>query len=96
MYYDVINNSNVSKAQLTKVTDRFKTKIHLEATEVDVIIRNRLLKKTEIGIQQLTEHFKKNSGKISDHAAIHGAGISKTDNAEIYATYFAFYKYQCD
>ncbi|MFN9998337.1 MAG: BREX system P-loop protein BrxC, partial [bacterium] len=54
---DVINNSNVSKAQLTKVTDRFKTKIHLEATEVDVIIRNRLLKKTEAGIQKLTEHF---------------------------------------
>lgn len=93
---DVINNSNVSKAQLTKVTDRFKTKIHLEATEVDVIIRNRLLRKSETGIQKLTEHFKKNSGKISDHAAIHGAGISKTDNAENYATYYPFYKYQFD
>jgi hypothetical protein len=93
---DVINNSNVSKAQLTKVTDRFKTKIHLEATEVDVIIRNRLLKKTEIGIQKLTEHYQKNSGKISDHAALHGAGISKTDNAENYSTYYPFYKYQFD
>jgi hypothetical protein len=93
---DVINNSNVSKAQLTKVTDRFKTKIHLEATEVDVIIRNRLLKKTEIGIQKLTEHYQKNSGKIADHAAIHGAGISKTDSAENYATYYPFYKYQFD
>ena len=93
---DVINNSNVSKAQLTKVTDRFKTKIHLEATEVDVIIRNRLLRKSETGIQKLTEHFKKNSGKISDHATIHGAGISKTDNAENYATYYPFYKYQFD
>ena len=93
---DVINNSNVSKAQLTKVTDRFKTKIHLEATEVDVIIRNRLLRKTETGIQKLTEHFKKNSGKISNHAAIHGAGISKTDSAENYATYYPFYKYQFD
>lgn len=93
---DVINNSNVSKAELTKVTARFKTKIHLEATEVDVIIRNRLLRKTEIGVQKLTEHFKLNSGKISDHAAIHGAGISKTDCAENYATYYPFYKYQFD
>jgi len=93
---DVINNSNVSKAELTKVTDRFKTKIHLEATEVDVIIRNRLLKKSESGIQKLSEHFKKNSGKISDHAAIHGAGISKTDSSENYATYYPFYKYQFD
>lgn len=93
---DVINNSNVSKAQLTKVTDRFKTKIHLEATEVDVIIRNRMLKKSEVGVLNLTEHFKKNSGKISDHAAIHGAGISKTDSADNYATYYPFYKYQFD
>ncbi len=93
---DVINNSNVSKAQLTKVTDRFKTKIHLEATEVGVIIRNRLLKKTETGIQKLTEHYNKNSGKIADHASIHGAGISKTDSADNYATYYPFYKYQFD
>jgi hypothetical protein len=93
---DVINNANVSKAQLTKVTDRFKTKIHLEATEVGVIIRNRLLKKTDIGIQKLTEHYQKNSGKIADHASIHGAGISKTDSADNYATYYPFYKYQFD
>ena len=46
---DVINNNNISKSQLTKVTDRFKTKIHLESTEVDVIIRNRLLQKTDDG-----------------------------------------------
>lgn len=44
---DVINNSNISRSNLTKMTDRFKTKIHIEATEVDVIIRNRLLKKTD-------------------------------------------------
>lgn len=91
---DVISNASLSRAQLTKVTDRFKTKIHLEATEVDVIIRNRLLRKSETGFQKLIEHFKKNSGKISDHAAIHGAGITKTDNAENYATYYPFYKYQ--
>ncbi len=93
---DVINNSNVSKAQLTKVTDRFKTKIHLEATEVDVIIRYRLLKKSDVGLEKLKEHYRNNSGKISDHALIHGAGISKTDSAENYATYYPFYKYQFD
>lgn len=93
---DVINNSNVSKAQLTKVTDRFKTKIHLEATEVDVIIRERLLKKKDAGLQKLIEHFKSNSGKISDHASIYGAGISKTDTVESYTTYYPFYKYHFD
>lgn len=93
---DVINNSNVSKAQLTKVTDRFKTKIHLEATEVDVIIRERLLKKKDVGIQKLSEHFKLNSGKIADHASIYGAGISKTDTLASYTTYYPFYKYHFD
>ena len=93
---DVINNSNLSKAQLTKVTDRFKTKIHLEATEVDVIIQNRLLRKTPEGIQSLHNYFNQNSGLITDHASIQGSGISKTDSAESYTTYYPFYKYQFD
>ena len=93
---DVINNANVSKAQLTKVTDRFKTKIHLEATEVDVIIRSRLLNKNDEGLKLLIENYKNNSGKIADHASITGGGIHKTDNAENYATYYPFYKYQFD
>ena len=93
---DVINNSNISKAQLSKVTDRFKTKIHLESTEIDVIIRNRLLKKTDEGIALLKEHFQNNAGKIADHASLTGAGISKTNNADNYATYYPFYKYQFD
>ncbi|MDD2211909.1 MAG: BREX system P-loop protein BrxC [Clostridia bacterium] len=91
---DVINNSNVSKAQLTKVTDRFKTKIHLEATEVDVIIRNRLLNKNTTAIEKLKDHYTKNSGKISDHAALNGNGISKTETLEGYITYYPFYEYQ--
>jgi hypothetical protein len=93
---DIINSSNYSKSQLTKVTDRFKTKIHLEATEVDVIIRNRLLKKNESGITKLKENYKANSGKIADHASLIGSGIVKTDSEDNYITYYPFYKYQFD
>lgn len=89
---DVINNSNVSKAQLTKVTDRFKTKIHLEATEVDVIIRSRLLKKNDKAIKNLKEHYKSNSGKISDHSGLTGAG--KTESEDSFVTYYPFYQNQ--
>lgn len=91
---DVINNSNVSRAQLTKVTDRFKTKIHLEATEVDVIIRNRLLNKKEDSLKKLKVSYNKNSGKITDHAALNATGITKTDTIDSYITYYPFYKYQ--
>ncbi len=93
---DVINNSNVTKAQLTKVTDRFKTKIHLEATEVDQIIKSRLLKKNEQGIESLKEHFREHSGQITDHSSLIGPGIIKTDNEESYLTYYPFYRYQFD
>ncbi|SKB69504.1 BREX system P-loop protein BrxC [Dyadobacter psychrophilus] len=89
---DVINNSNINKAQLTKVTDRFKTKIHLEATEVDVIIRSRLLKKKDSAIDSLKEHYKSNSGKIADHSGLTGAG--KTESADSFVTYYPFYQNQ--
>lgn len=93
---DVIKNSNVSRADLTKVTDRFKTKIHLEATEVDVIIRSRLLRKSKNALNKLSEHYKKHSGKISDHATLSATGINKTDSIESFLTYYPFYKYQFD
>jgi hypothetical protein len=89
---DVINNSNVNKAQLTKVTDRFKTKIHLEATEVDVIIRSRLLKKNDDAVKMLKEHYQSHSGKIADHSGLVGAG--KTETEDSYITYYPFYQNQ--
>lgn len=91
---DVINNSNISKSNLTKMTDRFKTKIHIEATEVDVIIRNRLLKKTDEVRAILEDNYVKNSGKITDIGMISGNGLAKTVNKENYATYYPFYQYQ--
>lgn len=91
---DVINNSNISRSNLTKMTDRFKTKIHIEATEVDVIIRNRLLKKTDVGRKKLEENYLANSGKITDTAMLSGNGLTKIDSKENYATYYPFYQYQ--
>ncbi|HTF31193.1 MAG TPA: hypothetical protein VK625_20195, partial [Flavitalea sp.] len=89
---DVINNSNISKAQLTKVTDRFKTKIHLEATEVDVIIRSRLLKKKDEAVKDLKDHYQSHSGKIADHSGLTGA--TKTENIDSFVTYYPFYQNQ--
>jgi hypothetical protein len=87
---DVITSSNVDKARLTKVTDRFKTKIHLEATEVDVIIRSRLLKKNDPAIQMLKTHYQDHSGKIADHSGLSGAG--KTEDIDSFVTYYPFYQ----
>jgi hypothetical protein len=91
---DVINNANVNRSQLTKVTDRFKTKVHLESTEVDVIIRSRLLHKTDAGHKQLADYHKKNEGLVSDATNLKSSFPTKTANADEFATYYPFHKYQ--
>jgi hypothetical protein len=91
---DVINNANVNKSQLGKVTDRFKTKIHLESTEVDVIIRSRLLHKKEACYKQLIEYFNKNEGLISDSTNLNSSFPTRTTSADEFATYYPFHKYQ--
>jgi hypothetical protein len=93
---DVINNANVSRSNLTKVTDRFKTKIHLESTEVDVIIRNRLLLKTDEAYADLVSYYKKNDGLITDATNLKSSFPTKTGTAEQFATYYPFHKYQFD
>lgn len=93
---DVISNANVNRSQLTKVTDRFKTKVHLESTEVDVIIRSRLLQKTKAGHQQLVDYHKKNEGLVSDATNLKSSFPTKTANTEEFATYYPFHKYQFD
>jgi len=93
---DVINNANVNKSQLTKVTDRFKTKIHLESTEVDVIIRSRLLQKKSTHFNQLVTYFRQNEGLVSDATNLKSTFPTKTDLAEDFATYYPFHKYQFD
>jgi hypothetical protein len=93
---DVINNSNVSKSNLTKVTDRFKTKIHLESTEVDVIIRSRLLLKKDNAYASLLSYYKDNEGLIGDATNLKSTFPTKTETAEQFATYYPFHKYQFD
>jgi hypothetical protein len=93
---DVINNANVNRSQLTKVTDRFKTKIHIESTEVDVIIRSRLLQKKEPNFDQLVDYYKKNEGLVLDATNLKSSYPTKTASPEEFATYYPFHKYQFD
>lgn len=93
---DVINSATVSKTSLTKLTDRFKTKIHIDSQEVDVIIRQRLLAKTDDGRKMLKDYYDKNSGLINDISNLSGSGLVKTQNAEMYFTYYPFFCHQFD
>lgn len=92
----VISNTGINKSQLTKVTDRFKTKMDLKSTEVDVILKNRLLLKKEEAYKKLTELYKSKEGLISDATNLKSTFPTKTTSADEFATYYPFHKYQFD
>jgi hypothetical protein len=93
---DVINNSNISKSQLVKVTDRFKTKINIESTEVDIIIRNRLLLKKEQYHADLKDFYTKNEGSLTDVTTLRSSFPTRVKDADECAIYYPFHKYQFD
>ena len=70
--------------------------MHLESTEVDVIIRSRLLQKTDAGHKQLAEYHKNNEGLVSDATNLKSSFPTTTANADEFATYYPFHKYQFD
>ncbi len=92
----VIDNAKTTRSEFIKVTDRFKTKIHLESTEVDVIIRSRLLHKKDIPFKQLVSYYKKNEGLVSNATNLKSLFPTKTTSAEEFATYYPFHRYQFD
>ena len=63
---------------------------------MDVIIRSRLLHKTDAGHKQLADYYKKNEGLVSDATNLKSSFPTKTANADEFATYYPFHKYQFD
>ena len=47
---DVINSQNLDQNKVTKIIDRFRCRISIDAEEVTTIIRRRLLAKTDEGV----------------------------------------------
>jgi len=90
---DVIQNANVSVKELSKVIDRFKTRIHLSSEEVDMVIRKRLLLKTEDANQQLQKFYNDNSGLIIDSTSLNAKIPTKSDDLDDFIIYYPFHKY---
>lgn len=91
---DVIKAENVQLNSLTKVRDRFRTKIAIEADEVDTIIRHRLLAKVEDKKAALRDYFSENNGVIADVTNIGVPGLDRTTDVDTYIDYYPFYKHQ--
>lgn len=91
---DVIKAENIQLNSLTKVRDRFRTKIAIEADEVDTIIRHRLLAKTSDNQAILRDYFNEHNGTIADVTNIGKGSLDKTDNVDTYVDYYPFFKHQ--
>ena len=89
---DVIKAENIQLNSLTKVRDRFRTKIAIEADEVDTIIRHRLLAKSDSNKAVLRDYFAENNGIIADVTNL--GVVEKTANLETYIDYYPIYKHQ--
>jgi len=90
---DVIHNASINVQELNKVTDRFKTKIHLSSEEVDIVIRKRLLLKDEKSNTDLRNYYGRNSGLIMDSTNLNAKFPTKTENADDFSIYYPFHKY---
>lgn len=91
---DVIKAENIQLNSLTKVRDRFRTKIAIEADEVDTIIRHRLLDKEDLSRTVLRDYFTENNGIIADVTNIGVPSLKKTEDVETYIDYYPFYMHQ--
>ncbi len=91
---DVINATNIDRGKLVKVIDRFKNHIDIKAEEIDTIIRQRLLAKTDEGSLMLQAYFDNNSGMIGDITNLGGTNLKVTKTAKGYADYYPFFEHQ--
>ncbi len=91
---DVIQNASINIQELNKVTDRFKTKIHLSSEEVDTVIKKRLLLKESSSETDLQKYYKENSGSIMVSTNLNAKFPTKTETAEDFSVYYPFHKYQ--
>lgn len=53
--------------QVSKVMDRFTTRVNLTPEEIDKVVKERVLKKSEDAYPKLSDFFEKYSGRLSTH-----------------------------
>lgn len=91
----VVTNASIDFNELSKVQDRFKTRIHLSSEDVNEVIEKRLLNKSPEGSSYLDELFSRNEGTIADISNLQNSTINtKTENAQEFVACYPFYKYQ--
>ena len=90
---NVLSKKNINQNDLNIITDRFQHKIHLSSAQVDKVIKERVLAKTDEGKEKLKEFYQKNNGTINSLANLSGFSTS-IESEDEFIDYYPFFNYQ--
>lgn len=91
---NILSRKNINQNDLNIITDRFQEKIHLSASQVDKVTKERLLAKTEEGKEKLREFYENNNGAINSLANLSGKFDTSIDSVDEFIDYYPFHNYQ--
>jgi len=80
--------------QISKVMDRFKTRVNLTSEEIDRVVRERVLKKSEEAYPVLKEFYDDHSGRVSTHYKIDSSRSMDPLNEDNFIQCYPFLPYE--
>ena len=88
--------STESKNDFSKIQGRFKTRLSLTSVNADEVIRERILKKNEVGENTLKAMYDSDETRIQNAVVFKGNGyeMPKIHNADEFAAVYPFLPYQ--
>ena len=91
---NVLSKKNINQNDLNIITDRFQHKIHLSSAQVDKVIKERVLAKTDEGQEELREFYQEKNGSINSLANLSGNFSTSIESEEEFISYYPFFNYQ--
>src|SRR6056297_2498997 len=91
---NVLSKKNINQNDLNIITDRFQHKIHLSSAQVDKVIKERVLAKTDEGTEKLREFYQENNGTINSLSNLSGSFSTSIESEDEFIDYYPFFNYQ--
>ncbi|MCF8000480.1 MAG: BREX system P-loop protein BrxC [Halanaerobiales bacterium] len=91
---NVLSKKNINQNDLNIITNRFQHKIHLSSAQVDKVIKERVLAKTDEGKEKLRDFYEKNNGTINSLANLSGKFSTSIESEDEFIDYYPFFNYQ--
>ncbi|KXB00422.1 hypothetical protein AKJ40_01355 [candidate division MSBL1 archaeon SCGC-AAA259M10] len=91
---EIISGVQRKKAEFNKIADRFDIKINLTSSNIDEVVRERILKKTIDGEKNLARLYSGKSGKIKRNFKLDSERMLPEINEDSFVDTYPFLPYQ--